>query len=614
MNLRPASMIRAAVARALPHLTAVIFSTAAAADCKVEPVSPAIHQLSNGLVTVRVHSLEGRLLSLSDAQGREFMKSGPLDFNWVDAAGKRHFGTTLVGGKAAVAIAEKDIVSVESHFPRQAEGLPCDVTIRYTVVAGVPGVYAEAKLHHRADAPAFELEQLRFCYLTEPAVGGFGRTPLRHAPLPSVKMLDDAILLVQPEAMWMPNGVIDCKYDWCTNTRTRGVFGIHNQERGLWMIEGSLEYANGGPWKQSLNLHQTRSPLAAPVLQGMLHSRHFLDGAYSMMKVAAGEDWKKEYGPLLLLATTGDADAQWQAAVETHGREAAAWPPAWSWAGKHSRSLVRGRLVDSSGSPLAGAEVLLADAAEPSLPPIEASHFTGRQAWFGAKTNADGRFEIPKVMSGAYSFYAWQDGKWQGMRRDGVAVTGAEADLGSMEFPADDAGRLLWQLGTPDRSGSEFFRGHGRLFFGRHATLREDFPDGVHFKVGADDSAKSWNWAMLPIPQDDGTCRPSRWTLRFDATADAVSKAVLSVALASSSGNASKPISLRLNGQVIGEIPLRSDTALWFGSTRGAVRSSRFEFDGSLLRAGENELEILNPNTWVFAGVVWDALKLEIIE
>ncbi|MDV7398789.1 hypothetical protein RZS08_45705, partial [Arthrospira platensis SPKY1] len=103
-----------------------------------------------------------------------------MDYNWVDNKGARHFGTMQGQGVASVNQERTDTVSIEIFFPRTEAGIPCDVTIRYTIVEGVPGLFVEAKLHHPADAPSFELEQLRLCYVVEPSVGSYGRTPVRH--------------------------------------------------------------------------------------------------------------------------------------------------------------------------------------------------------------------------------------------------------------------------------------------------------------------------------------------------------------------------------------------------------------------------------------------------
>lgn len=586
--------------------------------CRVEkieePSGIVKYRMETGLVAAEVGAGDGRLLRLADGAVREFIKSGPLDFNWVDAAGRRHFGTTQGGGETQAMTSDAGVVRVESHFPRRTDGIPCDVTIRYTMIPGVAGVYVEARLHHSPDAPAFQLEQLRFCYVVEPAFAKAGRTLARQALLPSVKALDAAVLLVPPEAMWMGNGIIDCKYDWVTTCGERGVMGVHDDARGLWLIEGSLEYANGGPWKQSLNLHQTRAPISGPVLQGMLHSRHFLDGEYSMLKIEAGEEWTKDFGPMLLLTTNGEASGQWRSATQAKARLAESWPPAWSWAASQARATVNGTVANGDGSPLAGATVLLADAVHLGLNPLESAHYVGRQPWFAAETDAGGHFSLPKVIPGNYAMYVWKQGLWQSARMDGIRVSGGGVTIPPVVLPGENEGTVLWQIGMPDRSGAEFFRGAERLFFGRHFSYREDFPNGLEFVAGNDDPAKAWNWAMLPVPQVNGEFLPSRWRVGFEGPEKPVRKGVLTVALATSSGKRSQPLSLLLNGHHIGDIPLRADTALWFGSTRGAVRSYRFEFEGSLIHAGKNSLEIVNDNSWVFAGVVWDAIKLEIIE
>jgi rhamnogalacturonan endolyase len=129
---------------------------------------------------------------------------------------------------------------------------------------------------------------------------------------------------------------------------TYGVIG-NDQDRavGLWAIEASPEYHNGGPVKQGQTVHDQ-------VLLRVLQSVHF--GA-SPVDVAAGETWSKVYGPFLIYVNrASDATALWNDAIVRQQREHHAWPYAWVEANAcaHERGTVTGK-VNSHGGPAAGA-------------------------------------------------------------------------------------------------------------------------------------------------------------------------------------------------------------------------------------------------------------------
>ncbi|MEK6298130.1 MAG: hypothetical protein V4793_43600, partial [Paraburkholderia tropica] len=77
------------------------------------------------------------------------------------------------------------------------------------------------------------------------------------------------------------------------------VYGYVGAQRGLWMIEASPEYHNGGPVKQGQTLHDN-------VLLRVLQSVHF--GA-SAVVLKDGEDWRKVNGPFLVYANCADGPA-----------------------------------------------------------------------------------------------------------------------------------------------------------------------------------------------------------------------------------------------------------------------------------------------------------------
>jgi rhamnogalacturonan endolyase len=618
---------------------------AAGDSCQVKETlsesGTSLFELSNDAVQIVVNGDNGRIVSLKDAKGNEHLQFVALDYNWNDATGKPHFGSPE-SGKARILENTPQRVAVE-FTKAGSDKFPLGVSIRYTVVAGVSGVYYSARLEHAASAPACLIGQLRVCLVSQPGVFSSGRTRQLSMGVPDADKLDRAVQLFPREAAWMTTGVIDCKYDWAVFSQDLDVYGLLGNDRGLWMIQPTREYLNGGPTQQELTLHGTGEPLGAPVLVAMFQGCHFSDGHNTVLSFEKGESWAKSYGPVLILANSGSPEEMWKSALAQTELEKKQWPYSWSESSPPERLDVVGRLLDENGKGLNGAQIVLGDAAKlpPELAaprqlvaarskavplqgePSECVQWIGKQPWFSAESGEDGSFTIPKVIEGNYTLYAWKDGRWESLRKDDLIIQADSNDLGTLTFPAPETARLLWQIGIPNRSAEEFYRGDEPRHFGRHLTYPEDFPNGISFDVTTDDPAKAWNWAIFPMASADGTLSDSIWKVRFPAQDVPPGRGLLTIALAASSPG-SKPVAFRLNGQEIFTLPRRVDTTLWFGATEGNYQVYKVPFDISLLKPDGNTLEIEAPNgaghqsgdyagvQWPYQGVIWDALKMEV--
>ena len=114
-------------------------------------------------------------------------------------------------------------------------------------------------------------------------------------------------------------GMFDCKYDFNLEYHSVGCWG-HASDRnqvGAWIVLGSHEFFNDGPMKQDLSS-----------ASALIHI-HFGMNHYggSSTRIAAGESWKKLYGPFLLYCNSGgNADALWTDARTKSASERRAWP------------------------------------------------------------------------------------------------------------------------------------------------------------------------------------------------------------------------------------------------------------------------------------------------
>ncbi len=211
-------------------------------------------------------------------------------------------------------------------------------------------------------------------------------------------------------------------------------------------------------------------------------------------------------------------------------------------------------------------------------------------------------------------------------------------DTGTHVWLPANHGTTLWQIGTPDRSSEEFYVHGGKDGFRRTLTWLEypyEFPDGVDFKVGIDDSAKKWNY-FQPVVKTPGTplqlqwrgtapdTSLTTWKIRFDAHRYQRGTGYLDIALA---GQVFATLGVALNGTQIASLdPLPGvpgDNSSYRLVARAMYRQiPTITFPASLIRDGENVLT-LSPtrpaqapttDNWMqpMAGIMYDTLRLQV--
>jgi rhamnogalacturonan endolyase len=87
--------------------------------------------------------------------------------------------------------------------------------------------------------------------------------------------------------------------------------------------------------------------------------------------------------------------------------------------------------------------------------------------------------------------------------------------------------------------------------------------------------------------------------------------AVFRLALAGADGGGA---SIAVNGQDVGSIRPIGTNALRYNTDKGVWQERDVTFDASLLKPGENELQITVPAGEVTSGLVYDYLRLELNE
>jgi rhamnogalacturonan endolyase len=167
--------------------------------------------------------------------------------------------------------------------------------------------------------------------------------------------------------------------------------------------------------------------------------------------------------------------------------------------------------------------------------------------------------------------------------------------------------------------------------------------------VGKDDPAKSWFFEQVPhaesmawlnpeakdpknqrfgwvkaesleqYPQTNtrgpwaiyGRGKETTWTIKFTMDQAGRGAAAFRLALAGADGQG---LSVTVNGKEIGTIRTASTNALRYNTDHGIWNEYTQMFDGALLKAGENEMQLTVPAGEVTSGVVYDYLRLELDE
>ena len=239
---------------------------------------------------------------------------------------------------------------------------------------------------------------------------------------------------------------------------------------------------------------------------------------------------------------------------------------------------------------------------------------------FWVNGNEDGTFTIPNVRPGTYQLHAVADGVLGAYDATAsVTITaGQKLDLGTIEWHPTHFGQQIWQIGTPNRSAKEFYKGDDHWHWGMYIEYAKYFPNDVNFTIGQSNPAKDWYIYQVPHDidfkpdgRDQGRATP--WTINFTMPAGApiTGKATLRFAL---TGSSARQLDISVNGTNVGP-----DTDLSGGGAsmmrdgiEGTWVERDFNFDAALLKPGQNTIVLTIPAGPVANGLCYDVIRLEV--
>jgi rhamnogalacturonan endolyase len=239
------------------------------------------------------------------------------------------------------------------------------------------------------------------------------------------------------------------------------------------------------------------------------------------------------------------------------------------------------------------------------------------QFWVSADDSGD--FKIPNVRPGTYSLHAIADGVLGDLTLSNITVAPAQKlALGRVDWQPVRFGRQLWDIGIPNRSGSEFFKGDDYFHWGWYLQYPTLFPYDVKYVIGKSDFRKDWFFEQVPYNQDTnnntgrGNGSATTWTVTFNLPEVPHGRATLRLAIC---GVGTRALLANVNDQPIGNL-----TNLVYNATinrdgiGGYWSEHDLTFNAALMKQGRNVLALTVPAGPLMNGIIYDYLRLELDE
>ena len=242
-----------------------------------------------------------------------------------------------------------------------------------------------------------------------------------------------------------------------------------------------------------------------------------------------------------------------------------------------------------------------------------------REYQFWSQGDEDGKFTITNVRPGVYTLHAFADGVLGEFVLSNVTVkAGQTLDLAKLTWTPVRQGKQIWEIGIPNRSGEEFYKGDDYYHWGWYLEYPKLFPKDVNYVIGKSDFRHDWFFEQVPHNEDEanttgtGFGRATTWSVSFDLPAAPAGKATLRLAIC---GVGTRTLDATLNTQSIGSV-----TNLMYNATinrdgiAGMWSEHDLSFDASLLKTGQNVLHLSIPAGSLTSGIIYDYLRLELDE
>jgi rhamnogalacturonan endolyase len=326
--------------------------------------------------------------------------------------------------------------------------------------------------------------------------------------------------------------------------------------------------------------------------------------------VATG-NFEKIYGPFFTYVNQGaNGTEMWTDAKRQAEAEMAQWP--YQWLGiksYYNRVNVKGQIALTDGTSADSTWIIL------STPDSAFGWQRDRGPYmFWLRTKADGSFELPNVRAGRYTLFANKEGVWGEFRKDNIDIQGQSLNLGKLLWTPDNHGKLLWQIGIPNRTSKEFRNGSNMDQWDNYHTYRPTFPNDVDFVIGKSDYRRDWNYIhpAMVLGEKNPT---APWKIHFTLDKVPANKFRLTIAISSTRDAFLNVLvnRVKLGGYeyAYGKI---DDSAGIRTAAYGLYTTHVITINPSLLHKGENIITLAHVNQKEWSYVMYDCIKMEEIE
>ncbi len=382
------------------------------------------------------------------------------------------------------------------------------------------------------------------------------------------------------QATWrLPNGEVDAKHEWINFQDMSPVLGLAGPKYGLWMIFPSADYRGGTEPKLQL------TAFVGPLFIISLENKYFVPS-----DVYIGAHWQKVYGPMFIYLNKGpNSESMWIDAKRQAQRQKRRWPFRWvTNKSYHQRGTVTGMVaIAGKHSPTRAWAIL-------SLPkPHSPKNLYGQwlrnvgSYMYWTRVRPGGHFIIRNVHAGRYDLFVWKKGILGEVRKNGLVVrAGQTLRTGLTTLVPTHHGKLLWQVGVPNRGVGEFRNGRNFHIWENYLRYGMEFPHGVNYTIGKSNPRFDWNYLEPAVIEGHKT--PTVWKIHFSLKRVPAGRPLLTLIC----GGRQARMNVLVNGHVVGRI--HTNVGLQYVRTApyGELLNEQFRFKRSRLRPGKNTVAL----------------------
>ncbi|QES88121.1 polysaccharide lyase family protein [Rhizosphaericola mali] len=458
--------------------------------------------------------------------------------------------------------------------------------LHYVIKSDTKGIYVYLVENHSKNDPASIYEQTRWGLRADPSIFNYHLVrDTIQGPMYSMDSLESGKKL-QDWTYKMSNGIIYTKYNYADYIDNRYVHGMAGTQShvGIFVIQASHEYLNGGPTKQYQTVHSN------PYLINMFNCTHFLNDNRVTDDTISG-DWTKLNGPFLLYVDKEKSVSElWNIAKQETGLQKKQWP--YAWLQNKYYPLERGTLVlnakDEFNKNLYNVTLVLADSGYDWQAQTKSYIY-----W--THTNKNGYSTIKNIRPGVYTLYAYGANRLKEGKKQNIIIVKNESKNVSVIMPTEDK-TTIWQIGDADRTTRGFkYADHKRAY-----GLFDSIPENLDYTIGKS-IIQNWYYAQTKV---------GNWKIHFTnkniSNKDSIE---LEIAIA---GVARNPkLTILLNDQPIGDLNnLGNDHSIYRSAILGGYYIlKKFKIPINLINS-DNTLELKLEKVPRGGGYMYDAIRL----